>query len=137
MVDWALGAVLAVARECHEDVGGWDDSFFLYSEETDFCLRRADRGWSTQFVPGSVVTHIGGGSGRSDRTHVMQIVNRVRLYARRHGRAAVSLPGPQRAERDLLARARAPAVPGCGAGPAAARGRRPAELGCSDSLVPR
>lgn len=137
VVDWALGAVLAVARECHEDVGGWDDSFFLYSEETDFCLRARDRGWSTQFVPGSVVTHIGGGSGRSDRTHVMQIVNRVRLYARRHGRAGglaylvlsvlSEISWLVRGHPQSRAAVLALLLPG----------RRPAELGCSDSLVPR
>jgi N-acetylglucosaminyl-diphospho-decaprenol L-rhamnosyltransferase len=83
--DWALGAVLLVDRACHEALGGWDESYFLYSEETDFCLRARDAGWSTWYVPGAEALHIGGGSGQSDWTHAMQIVNRVRLYARRHG----------------------------------------------------
>ena len=39
VVDWALGAVMLVRRECFAALDGWDASYFLYSEETDFCLR--------------------------------------------------------------------------------------------------
>lgn len=84
-VDWALGAVLAISRECIDVVGRWDESFFLYSEETDFCLRARDRGFLTWFVAESSAVHVGGGSGRNDLTHAMQILNRVRLYTRRNG----------------------------------------------------
>jgi N-acetylglucosaminyl-diphospho-decaprenol L-rhamnosyltransferase len=88
VVDWALGAVLLISRKCYETVGGWDESYFLYSEETDFCLRARDKGLLTRYEPRSVAVHIGGQSGRDRRTHVMQIVNRVRLYRRHHGALA-------------------------------------------------
>jgi N-acetylglucosaminyl-diphospho-decaprenol L-rhamnosyltransferase len=84
-VDWALGAVMLMSRKCYDAVGGWDESFFLYSEETDLCLRARDAGFLTRYEPRSVAVHIGGGSGRDRTTHAMQIVNRVRLYRRRHG----------------------------------------------------
>jgi GT2 family glycosyltransferase len=87
-VDWALGAALLVSRECHDLLDGWDESFFLYSEETDLCLRARDRGLATRYVPTAVCTHIGGASGRSPRLNTMQVLNRVRLYRRRHGVAA-------------------------------------------------
>ena len=87
-VDWALGAVMAVSSTCLKALGGWDASYFLYSEETDFCLRARDLGWETWYEPLATAMHIGGGSGRTHKTHVMQIVNRVRLYARRHSRPA-------------------------------------------------
>ena len=83
--DWLLGAALMLSRRCLEETGHWDESYFLYSEETDFCLRARDRGWRSRYVPNSVVRHSGGGSGQSGRTHAMQILNRVRLYRRRHG----------------------------------------------------
>ena len=38
------------------------------------------------FEPRSVAVHIGGQSGRTDVTHAMQIINRVRFYSRRNGR---------------------------------------------------
>ena len=84
-VDWALGAVLMVSRHCFDMLGGWDESFFLYSEETDFSLRARDIGLRTWYEPRSVAVHIGGGSGTSDQTYAMCAVNRVRLYRRRHG----------------------------------------------------
>ena len=88
--DWLLGAVLLVSRECAVEVGAWDESFFLYSEETDFCLRAAAAGWHTRYQPRAYAVHTGGGSGRSGRTHAMQILNRVRLYTRAHGGIASS-----------------------------------------------
>lgn len=137
-VDWALGAVLLVSRQCYEAVGGWDPSYFLYSEETDFCLRARDLGYRTRFVPDAVVTHIGGGSGRSPWTHTLQIVNRVRLYGRRHRTPATvlyygltvlsELTWVLRGHRDdSMASVTALLVPR----------RRPSELGCSDRLLPR
>jgi N-acetylglucosaminyl-diphospho-decaprenol L-rhamnosyltransferase len=87
-VDWALGAAIMLRRECYESVGPWDETFFLYSEETDFCLRARDAGWTTRFVPDGVVVHHEGGSGRTAATHQMLILNKVRLYARRHSNAA-------------------------------------------------
>ena len=87
-VDWALGAVLLIARECHSSLNGWDETYFLYSEETDFSLRASDAGYETWFEPAAIAVHIGGQSGQSDSTHAMQIVNRVRLYSRRHSRVA-------------------------------------------------
>jgi N-acetylglucosaminyl-diphospho-decaprenol L-rhamnosyltransferase len=83
--DWALGAILMVSRHCFDTLGGWDESFFLYSEETDFCLRARDIGLCTWYEPRSVAIHIGGGSGRNSQTYAMRAINRVRLYRRRHG----------------------------------------------------
>lgn len=88
IVDWALGAVLLMSRSSFDDLGGWDETFFLYSEETELSLRARDIGLLTRYEPRSVAVHIGGQSGRNDRTHAMQIVNRVRLYRRRHGMLA-------------------------------------------------
>ena len=136
-VDWALGAVLLLRRECYDELGGWDESFFLYSEETDFCLRARDAGWRTRFVPEATVVHHGGGSGRSDATHVMQVVNRVRLYARRHSTPAgyAYLAVNVLSELSWIAR-------GHKQSKASVRGllrprTRPSELGCAQSLLPR
>ena len=84
LVDWALGAVLLVSSECHDALGGWDESFFLYSEETDFASRAREQGFRTWYEPSALAVHIGAQSGTSDRIHSMQILNRVRYYRRRH-----------------------------------------------------
>jgi N-acetylglucosaminyl-diphospho-decaprenol L-rhamnosyltransferase len=88
VVDWALGAALLMSRSCFDVLGGWDESFFLYSEETDLSLRAKALGLRTRYEPRSVAVHIGGASGRSNSTHAMQIINRVRLYRRRNGPVA-------------------------------------------------
>src|SRR5664279_2414711 len=135
--DWALGAAVMFSRACYDAVGGWDESYFLYSEETDFCLRARDAGWRTRLVPDAVVVHHEGGSGRSDATHVMQIVNRVRLYARRHSKPAgyAYFALNVLSELSWIARGRKQSR-------ASVRGlllphTRPPELGCAQSLLPR
>jgi N-acetylglucosaminyl-diphospho-decaprenol L-rhamnosyltransferase len=135
--DWALGAALLMSRECYEALGGWDETFFLYSEETDLSLRARDTGLLTRYEPRSVAVHIGGQSGRSHRTHAMQIVNRVRLYRRRHGALASwayywlvvanQMSRVPRGRRESWHAVVALLRPG----------RRPAELGCSDRRMPR
>jgi N-acetylglucosaminyl-diphospho-decaprenol L-rhamnosyltransferase len=85
VVEWAIGAAMMISRRCFDEVGGWDPSYFLYSEETDFCMRARSAGWQIWYEPEAALTHFGGASGRTARTHAMQIVNRVRLYRRRHG----------------------------------------------------
>lgn len=89
-IEWATGAVMLVARECFDRLGGFDESFFMYSEETDFCLRAQDAGWSVRFTPAAEAMHVGGASGRNPELYAMQVLNRIRLYRRRHGLAATS-----------------------------------------------
>jgi GT2 family glycosyltransferase len=87
-VDWASGAALLITRPCAEAVGEWDESFFLYSEETDFALRARDAGFRVRYTPQARAVHLEGASHVSDRLWTILTVNRVRLYARRHGRAS-------------------------------------------------
>jgi N-acetylglucosaminyl-diphospho-decaprenol L-rhamnosyltransferase len=84
VVDWASGAVMMIDRRCHDELGGWDESLFLYAEETDFCLRARDRGWVTRFVPTATATHIGGHGERTPWRELM-LVNRAVVFRRRHG----------------------------------------------------
>lgn len=58
-VDWLAGASLMMRRETLEEIGLFDETFFLYFEETDLCRRAKLAGWPTVFVRASEVTHIG------------------------------------------------------------------------------
>lgn len=88
--DWALGAAMLISRRCLDSTGPWDESFFLYSEETDFCLRARDAGFATQFVPNAEVVHLGGESGTSPHLWTILTLNRVRSYRKRHGPVATA-----------------------------------------------
>jgi GT2 family glycosyltransferase len=84
IADWATGAVMLISDACRESCGPWDESFFLYSEETEFALRARDRGFATRLAPAAEATHLGGESKTSGRLWALLTVNRVRLYRRRH-----------------------------------------------------
>ena len=58
-VDWVAGASMMLRRQVIEDVGLFDETFFLYFEETDLCRRALSAGWSTVYVRESTVMHIG------------------------------------------------------------------------------
>lgn len=61
-IDWIPGASMMVRREVFESVGLMDEGYFLYYEETDFCLQAKRAGWSCWYVPQSRVMHILGQS---------------------------------------------------------------------------
>jgi N-acetylglucosaminyl-diphospho-decaprenol L-rhamnosyltransferase len=60
--DWIPGASMLIRRQVFESVGLMDEGYFLYYEETDYCLQAKRGGWSCWYVPESVVMHIGGQS---------------------------------------------------------------------------
>jgi N-acetylglucosaminyl-diphospho-decaprenol L-rhamnosyltransferase len=88
VVAWASGAAQLLSAACLAAVGGWDERFGLYSEETDFALRAADAGFATRLVPEAEGVHIGGESHTSPWLWSLLTINRVRLHAKRHHRLA-------------------------------------------------
>jgi N-acetylglucosaminyl-diphospho-decaprenol L-rhamnosyltransferase len=52
------GACLLVRREAFEAVGGFDEDFFMMSEEVDWCYRFRQAGWKVLFYPGAEVVHV-------------------------------------------------------------------------------
>jgi len=56
-VDWVMGAAILLRREALDDVGLFDEGFFLYSEEVDLCLRLRRAGWEAQYFPEVTVVH--------------------------------------------------------------------------------
>ncbi len=62
-VEFVIGACMAVRREVFAQVGGFDERFFMYSEEADWQRRIWDSGWKVVFVPTACITHLGGASG--------------------------------------------------------------------------
>ena len=79
-VDWAVGAALLLRRQMLDTIGWMDESFFLYAEEAELCLRARRRGFRVMVEPRATVTHIGGDMGNDPRLWSLRAVNRVRRY---------------------------------------------------------
>ena len=56
---------MLVKRKAMEDVGPWDENYFLHCEDLDWCMRFRQKGWKVMFVPSARVTHAQGVCGRS------------------------------------------------------------------------
>jgi hypothetical protein len=78
-------------REMLEQVGLFDETFFLYFEETDLCRRAALAGWPTWYVVESRVAHVGHGStGLKDKSRPMPTYwfdSRRHFFVKNYGRA--------------------------------------------------
>jgi len=83
-VEVVMGACMLVRREAVEEVGGLDEAFFLFSEETDWCHRFRQAGWKVLFYPGAESVHVGGAShgGRLFRENVR---GHLRFLAKHRG----------------------------------------------------
>jgi N-acetylglucosaminyl-diphospho-decaprenol L-rhamnosyltransferase len=88
VVPWATGAAMLISMTAWRKVGPWDESFLLYSEETEFALRAADHGFKLWYEPAAIVEHIGGESGTNPTLAAMVVVNKVKLFRRRRGPVA-------------------------------------------------
>lgn len=83
--DWATGAAMLISKACRGGVGEWDESYFLYSEETDFALRARDAGFALRYTPRAVAVHFEGDSHESSALFSLLTRNRVKLFRSRHG----------------------------------------------------
>ena len=92
-VDVLQGTSLAVRRKMLEDLGYFDDTFFMYSEEVDLCYRIDIAGWQRYWVPASRVVHFGGQStSQTAEKMFLQLYRAKTLYFRKnHGENAAQV----------------------------------------------
>ncbi|MCQ0092936.1 glycosyltransferase family 2 protein [Roseovarius sp. M141] len=89
-VDWVAGASMMIRRRMLDEIGLFDETFFLYFEETDLCLRAARAGWICLYVPASRAEHLGSVStGMRDwsRTPQYWFDSRQHYFHQNHGAA--------------------------------------------------
>jgi GT2 family glycosyltransferase len=102
-VAWAGGAALLISSVCNEEVGPWDaDTYFLYSEETDYASRARESGFRVRYEPTAQAWHIGSASGQPAELVALMSVNRIRYFANRHGRLPSLLFGVAVAVQHLI-----------------------------------
>lgn len=91
-VDWVVGACMLLRRAVLDQIGGFDEGFFMYSEELDLCRRAVDAGWQVVYLPAAVVTHYEGKSSEQvvAARHIRFHSSRVRYVRKYHGQLAAA-----------------------------------------------
>ena len=94
-VGWVIGAAMLIRRRAYADVGGFDEGFFLYMEDADFCRRLNRVGWSVDYMPGVRLRHGYARASSAAGSSVLGSVARRRHFAslarywRKHPRALI------------------------------------------------
>jgi len=98
--EFLMGSVLLVRREAADTVGLFDEDFFMFSEETDWCYRFRQAGWKVLFTPDAEFVHVGGATTSQNWGPLFreQLRGHVRFLAKHRG-----LGEAERARRLLLA----------------------------------
>jgi GT2 family glycosyltransferase len=91
--EFLMGACLLVRREAADTVGLFDEDFFMFSEETDWCYRFRLAGWHVLFTPEAEFVHVGGATTRQNWGPMF------REQVRGHLRFLAKHRGPKEAER--------------------------------------
>ena len=95
--DWVHAAVLLVPTQLAQSIGGWDEGYFMYAEDMDFCLRARKAGADIVVAPDVRVPHVSGASAALSGGEPFRAADRVSglgLFLRKeHGRWASALFG--------------------------------------------
>jgi N-acetylglucosaminyl-diphospho-decaprenol L-rhamnosyltransferase len=91
-VDWVSGAAVWLRRAALDDVGGWDERYFMYVEDVDLCWRLCRSGWRVAYEPAGTVEHLLGISTASRPYRMIAEHHRSLLRF-----ASVRFTGPRRA----------------------------------------
>jgi len=85
VVDVIGGACMLMKRSCFEQLGGFDETFFMYLEDVDLCLRAARVGMKIVYCPHAKILHEGGASSQNKyHTSINAWYKSRRLYFRKH-----------------------------------------------------
>ena len=90
-VDVLMGACLMVRRKVLDEIGLFDENFFMYSEEVDLCYRIQHGGWRLAWVPQAQVIHYGGQSTQQvAREMFLQLYNgKIKFFRKHYGSPAL------------------------------------------------
>ena len=83
-IDWVVGAAFAVRREIFGKINGFDEDFFMYSEDVDLCKRIKNAGGKVYFCPDSKVVHYRGKSSESSDVRGSEYYKSLYLYHLKH-----------------------------------------------------
>jgi hypothetical protein len=94
-VDWLAGSCFMTTREAFDRAGGFDERFFLYWEDADYCWRLKRLGLKSTYVPTVSVRHAGGRSAALAPEHAIRAIHSSALHLHlKHGGWAARLTAP-------------------------------------------
>lgn len=82
-LDWVTGAFLLARREVIEKIGGWDEGYFMYTEDTDLCFRAKKAGWKVVYNPKWSITHLGGKSSTREFP-ILSEFESIKIFYKKH-----------------------------------------------------
>lgn len=92
-VGWLSAACLLVRKDVLEEVGRFDEKFFLYFEDIDLCIRIGKKGYVLEYLPQARVYHLGGASTEGlklfSRYHYRK--SQIYFYRKHNSKAAITL----------------------------------------------
>lgn len=89
-VEVVTGCFMLARRDAVDQVGGMDDAFFIYGEETDWCYRVRRAGWRIMFFPYGEIIHLGGASTRQEAAEMLlQLRAGILQFLYKHRRRSV------------------------------------------------
>jgi N-acetylglucosaminyl-diphospho-decaprenol L-rhamnosyltransferase len=85
-IAWVLGAGMLIRRDLYNQIGGFDEDYFLYGEDADICLRIRQQGYAIGYCENVIVEHIGGGSEKRTPTEQLwrKKLNGAQLFYKKH-----------------------------------------------------
>jgi GT2 family glycosyltransferase len=89
-VDWVSGACMLIRRGAFDEIGGFDEGYWMYWEDADICRRLRGSGWHVALCTEAVVHHRAGSSGISERTVRAFHASAGRYFERHVARTSLS-----------------------------------------------
>ncbi|MBL7106982.1 MAG: glycosyltransferase family 2 protein [Phycisphaerae bacterium] len=86
-VDQLMGAALLVRKSITDNIGGFDERYFMYYEEVDLCCRIKHDGWQIVFLPQVRITHLGGRSSQQipAAKRIMMLRSMLKYFRKHRG----------------------------------------------------
>lgn len=84
-VEAISGAAMLFRRQVYEEIGGFDERFFMYGEDLDFCKRIFDKGWGVVYVSSAKIIHFGGQSSKKRKVQSLRnFYEAMWIYYKKH-----------------------------------------------------
>ena len=90
-IDWVSGAALAIRKDVFDKIGGWDENYFMYMEDTDLCWQTKRLGYRVDLCPQAKIIHLGGKSLNNDKQRRKYYFKSQNYFFKKHYGLLISL----------------------------------------------